>query len=1341
MSDRLVRVIHPKSKSDQPPQLFSTYLSHNNIVLLGDPGAGKSHLFNHFTLQENAEKFLARNFLNRPEELLKNKKQIYIDALDERRAGRGDSDTIDEIVRKLFEVKPEQIRISCRAADWLGDSDLIAFQDYFDTTGDSVVLHLLPLSEFECIKILTECAIESPQKFLEEAATRRLQGFLENPQSLIMLAEVVKAGSWPESLDELYGKSTDILLTETNSNHSSKEIGTYPLQSLKEAAGSIFANRLISDIDGISVKEVSTDEMCPSYKEVSLGTTKELRAVLNRRIFCIDPLTDVADYTHRTIAEYLAAKWLATQIHQGLPLSRLRALIGVDGRPASELRGLHAWLPNFLNEGAEVLIDSDPYGVLCYGDVASLSLSNRKYLLSALAKLSDSDPWFRQGSWTHDIVRGLSTPDMEAEFRKILSDKSSNFTLRSIVLDALSFGQPILGLNDVIEGIFLDAQASFHERSECINIWINFGDYGKKAISSAYKLLGDSSIELRLRAEVLRHVEEFDAPQNEVANLINLGLRCKENLTTGNYYWLDEFVTDNDISNVLDKIEVFNTKGDIANFNNSYDVVRVIDALLIRYLETEQKINPSDLIKWLKVRATIVKYHGTYSSDELMSALQSSEAILTQLIEASIPDVELSPNIFSFQYELNETVLGTISSKFLLNTVIKKLVDKNAQDNHLIYELCLFLTLQLGVDELDTFLLLFELGEDKPTYKKLRDGYCFNEIPDWRIENAERRKKAELETKTRKTTNIDQFQKDKIEILKGTHFEWLRWIGDAYFGHFNFSDKKITPYQRIAQELGAENVGIVIEGLVELVKTKEITKFEDILQMQADSKYFPWWYALIAGLKEYSDKSFSLKDYEPEYLKSALAIEYLRPTYHFIENTMHRNVYAWKTVLFNEMPQLIVDTYYSLAKISAKKRMPYLDGIDELLNNEILKPYAVNVSLSLLQEYVDLDVQVLRLLLADALKSNPIELLKLVNSRIGSSSDLVKVDNYDLYLAIGFCLSIESYKVRISSLKDESLKKTIWAIRDVSEYRRYAISNSSSFSIGQLEFLIRVTASEFPYAAHTSGVSSGAHNPWDASDFVQYLLNILSSTPTDESSEVLQRLRDELTFNSCLASYTDYIKHALASQNVRLVDSKFAQPTWQQTLATLANLAPANIADLNALVLFNLQDIQHVISNGNTDIYKRFWNEGSYGKISTPKVEDSCRDVLVDLLRDRLRLKGVSVEPEGHMAADKRADMVIMLPKLKLVVELKRDFHSEVWSAAQNQLDRLYTRDPDAFGYGIFLVFWYGDKRKNKIPVPPSFFNTPKTAQEMQSQLQSLIPIAKQHKLKVVVLDVSEPES
>jgi hypothetical protein len=43
---------------------------------------------------------------------------------------------------------------------------------------------------------------------------------------------------------------------------------------------------------------------------------------------------------YRTSAEYLGAAWLAQAVRAGLPIGRVIALMGVDGHPAPELRGL-----------------------------------------------------------------------------------------------------------------------------------------------------------------------------------------------------------------------------------------------------------------------------------------------------------------------------------------------------------------------------------------------------------------------------------------------------------------------------------------------------------------------------------------------------------------------------------------------------------------------------------------------------------------------------------------------------------------------------------------------------------------------------------------------------------------------------------------------------------------------------------------------------------------------------------------------------------------------------------------------------------------------------------------
>ena len=99
-----------------------------------------------------------------------------------------------------------------------------------------------------------------------------------------------------------------------------------------------------------------------------------------------------------------------------------------------------------------------------------------------------------------------------------------------------------------------------------------------------------------------------------------------------------------------------------------------------------------------------------------------------------------------------------------------------------------------------------------------------------------------------------------------------------------------------------------------------------------------------------------------------------------------------------------------------------------------------------------------------------------------------------------------------------------------------------------------------------------------------------------------------------------------------------------------------------------------------------------------------------------------------------------MLAKQKLPIEIKRDYHKDLWAACSNQLDRLYTRGPQTYGYGIYLVFWFDDKRTRKIANPPKPIKKQNTAQELEEALQSLIKPEDSYRLIAVVIDFTRPE-
>jgi hypothetical protein len=71
------------------------------------------------------------------------------------------------------------------------------------------------------------------------------------------------------------------------------------------------------------------------------------------------------------------------------------------------------------------------------------------------------------------------------------------------------------------------------------------------------------------------------------------------------------------------------------------------------------------------------------------------------------------------------------------------------------------------------------------------------------------------------------------------------------------------------------------------------------------------------------------------------------------------------------------------------------------------------------------------------------------------------------------------------------------------------------------------------------------------------------------------------------------------------------------------------------------------------------------------------------------------------------------------------------------QLERFYAHDPEAKGFGVYCVFWFGDKRPQPIPAPPNGLARPRSASEMEEIIKALTPENMHDRVAVIVVDVS----
>lgn len=136
---RRVRQVLPAAEDGQPREgEFADFLDHRLIVLLGEPGLGKSTEFKRAATGEaDAEVISVGRFLSRPA-LAMQDRTLYLDGLDEHRARTGGGRSVmDHILGKLEELGRPKVRLSCRTADWYGGSDVGALSQ---VAGEAVVV-------------------------------------------------------------------------------------------------------------------------------------------------------------------------------------------------------------------------------------------------------------------------------------------------------------------------------------------------------------------------------------------------------------------------------------------------------------------------------------------------------------------------------------------------------------------------------------------------------------------------------------------------------------------------------------------------------------------------------------------------------------------------------------------------------------------------------------------------------------------------------------------------------------------------------------------------------------------------------------------------------------------------------------------------------------------------------------------------------------------------------------------------------------------------------------------------------------------------------------------------
>ncbi|MDO8415145.1 MAG: hypothetical protein Q7S87_02915 [Agitococcus sp.] len=1335
---RLVRVVEHDDKHQQQHASISIlhYLNTANIVLLGEAGSGKTYTFKDAAAYEDARYFekISSFFAaveDDSEALLE--ETIYLDALDEFRFKEGKDNVTTKIVSTLRKIKNKSVRLSCRAADWQQNTDFEPLRSYFKENS-WIILGLENLSELECTHILSKEGIANPSDFIEQAKQRGIEHFLHNPQTLIMLAKTVNAYDWPANKTALYEKATDILLKETNPDFTRSHQAThsYTAAQLKPVAGAICASLLLANQTQLSLH--TEHNFLPCYTEIPIEDKQAVFACLKRRIF-ISPIPDVVSYLHRTVAEYLAATWLVELVtQQGFPLLRLQHLLGVDGYPNADLRGLYAWVTTLLNEQAPQFIVKDPYGILMYGDVAYLSRLNRKKLIHALEELSENDPYFRKNDWSENPLAALIGKDVIDEFKNILNDTNASFHLRDLVLNSiLQSREQLPELTDDLYKLLSNTTATYPERRDALKALLKVTPNGEQLVIQCYQdILKTDKNSWQIRSDILVHLYNKGFTADDVRLVFSDACKDSDVSSTAGLFWqLSHHLPVIAIPDILDALSQFKPK-DCDNITTEekedfrYEIQSAFNHFLLRVVESNLIIEPSRLWHWLKN----LEAHNHSDNAKIIDILYNSPQKFAALINAYAHDQHTEDD---FRYSHISSILG-IPPIDTTSIILKEIQNKNAaitESDIRKYEICC--SAVYYQNSYDLFSKLITLSDKTPQLKKIFERQNQSQLHDWYFKKIETQKKSLLEIEKSKYKDRENTLTTLASIKAGEHLKNLSFFADIYFGRRNNQskeEKSLDSYTRLALYIGQDLVDYIITGFIAVLNSPNLHSVDYICQKVITNKYYPHWYTVLAGMDEAWLKTPHLNHFTENQLQVSLTLSITFPTQQLVNGITINTPRAWIEEIHNQRPDLAENTIFTLIDYALKYNKEYIPALSLLHQKGKTTFWHASTALSLLKRHPNSLIKNIKELANYILFSEiSHELIAIAQNTITAElENEAKV----YWLSILFILSPDELIKILGDIANKH-QNIIWEIRDLLSSR---FNNSHNFEVSykQYEALISVGGSIFPNTNHPMGVTGGDRNLWDASDFIKSCITQLASLHNKEATDSLQRL----IALPHLISYQNLLKHHLAEHWTIRRKHEFKSLSYQDVVRVLHHRKPASIADLYYLICDQLSVLKSEIKHSNTNTYESFWK--AYEEET--EIENYCRNRIIELLQPKLTPLDIRLEPETQASAEKRIDITaIYKAKMILPLELKRDSHSSLWTAWQNQLDRLYTTMPEANGYGIYLIFWFGEAHKSKkLTAPPKGITKPKTANELEQALQQLITNAnKDHRLKVFVIDVEAP--
>ena len=1334
----------PKKDAKKPATPLDNYADVAAYVLIAEPGAGKTTAFKIEAAKQGAVCVTVRDFrtFEKPEW---RDTTLFLDGLDEARAGTVDGRTpLEDIRKKLYDLGCPHFRLSCRWADWMAANDKEALKEV-SPDGTVTVIRLDPLSDRNIRDILANNHdVKDPDGFIAAARECGVDRLLSNPQNLDMLAKSVIQGKWPNSRKKMFEQACRMLARELNGEHLVAKPSSAEIGPLIEAAGRLCTVQLLSGVAGYTLPDRAVpDGDFPSFAEVDGKAGGRTRDVLGTRLFVGTSEGKLAP-AHRQISEFLAARHVSGLIDKGLPLGRILALItGFDGELLPSFLNFASWLAVHNKRSRPGISRLDPSGMIYAGDRQTYSSDEKRDIVRNLRRESFWNPWCTRSISMVAGIGGIVSPELEETFREIFSDGERGYEHQSYVMllmQMLADGDPLPALSNVLENTVRDP--TWNQGVRC------------SALDALTVYCERSHLKPKTLMKMVAEIDEglLDDPQDELLGIllkalypntltiveVQKYLRAPKLVTmTGEYadFWTEHVPRKSTPEQLADLLDCIAER--FAEYR-SFMVSDVGQCTRLGYL-------PMELLN----RVLRETRHGSVSvaADRLYEWLGVvSDPGLRR------PDRDKSSLRFDLEWNAD-------SLKALIAHGVETCLRRGEECFDLV-DRCLFgarpwrygrWCLEMALAAKEGKAASFYLRElfdcvmdgaraDGMTVDGARTGLAANKaLVNQFNEMVERQ--THVETRMRSWTTPESSadteeqrdwqvrvlaQASALRVGRGAP-QMLDRAAEAYLG-IERGSAGMTPLERLGNLVGsrADLAELLLAGIEGAITRDDLPGSNDVVRLFDQSRVHWLVLPFVAGLHSLEQSGrLSEGDLNESHARLAVTFLYTLPRKcvdpnHGGQTGMYRP--EWFRALLRDDPALVSDVLCGTAARKLETGVQQATELHEMVKAEDHREVAAIASLTVLERFPTAETDVALQALCWSLNAALIscdwsKVGRVIKERLRRSDQ--SPGERSCWLTAGYFLDPEQHRENFRALaRDDHCLKWMSVFMAGDKHPGYLIRR---FAPRDFEPLVVTLGT----ACRRLGLPQRAY--WRIADLIGML--------DDDSSAAATEALDALLSASDAQPWSPAIAIAKDGQARKRREHEYRHSGIKKVVQTLDQGTPANAGDLAALVFAELKDLSLRIRDGSTSDWRQYWNTDRHKHPTDPKHEDLCRDAVLSDLQERLRTLDIDAQPEGVYAEDKRSDIRVSFAGFAVPVEIKRSCHRDLWTAVRTQLIAKYTRDPRAAGYGIYLVFWFGDTEKCRPTKCGGW--TPETAEDVRLRIQQTLDDRKESLVSVCVVDVS----